>query len=116
MAQIILDTQDPTTESTFRRYIEERDRIRAYMGRTVYPALLQALDMYNQFDQKLQPGEEFENLASYYTEQSAPVTPYIDQIRAAMQNIIDIMLAIEQASPGLFNITPPPPPPPPSEG
>lgn len=91
-------------ERLFRAYTDHRDTVRRVMGGGVYPKLREAIAAYNAFDDALATALADPNLLAYHAGLMVGIEPYIAQLRAAAENIVTTMQAIETAAPGTFDI------------
>ena len=104
MAYTINDEQD---EALFRAYMQQRDAIRDVLAHGVYPNLVRALAVYAGFDAALAGPLHDPDLLAYHAELMVPIAPYVAQLRELAADIVEIMAAIEAASPGTFGIAVP---------
>lgn len=91
-------------ERAFNEYRALRNAVREAMANGVYIGCKRAIQRYDNLDAALTEGGTLETLGKYHAELSAPLAPYIAQLRQAMTAIVQIMEAVETAAPGTFNI------------
>lgn len=105
-------------EILFRSYTEQRDRIREVMGRSLFPNLDLAVNLYANLDRDIQNGGALDDddLRAYHEKLMGPIAPYVEDIRKMARGICDIMQAIETAAPGTFGIPLPSTAPTPAHG
>jgi hypothetical protein len=101
MSFTINDAQD---ERLFRAYTDFRDTVRRVMGGGVYPKLREALAAYAALDEALATTLADPDLLAYHESLMVGIEPYTAQLRAAAENIVATMQAIEAAAPGTFDI------------
>ena len=101
MGFVINDVED---ERLFRAYAELRDTVRRVMGGGVYPKLREALAAYAALDDALASTLADPDLLAYHQSLMVGIEPHIAQLRAAAENIVATMQAIEAAAPGTFDI------------
>ncbi len=97
--------QNADDERLFRVYMDYRDAVRQIMGEGVYPKLRKAISAYDGFDDALATTLADPDLLAYHQSLMAGIEPHIAQLRAAAENIVATMQAIEAAAPGTFGIS-----------
>ena len=89
-------------ERHFDEYRALRDKPRQTIAGGVYPNAKKCLTEYTELLAGL--SGDIADYADYHAEATAPVAPYIEQLKAAMQAIVTIVEGIEQAAPGTFGV------------
>lgn len=93
-------------EQQFATYLARRGELRDCLRHGVYPNLARVLALYRAFLADFAPGGPLHDpeLWAYYLRNIEPIAAYQDAMIESTANIVDIMAAIERATPGTLGI------------